>query len=237
VNIAIQQPEHIPWVGFFNKMAQCDLFVYLDNVQFKKRYFENRNKISGKAETIWLTVPVASKGLYTQKLCDVQIDNGQVWQKKYKGRLEHVYGKYPFWSDLKELVFPHLDKSFDKLVDLNITLIDDIRKYLKIDTPTTLASKVISEDLKGSDLILEICFRSKASLYTSGPDGLNYLESEKFLKNGIEIVYHNFQHPEYPQMREVFTSNLSILDLIANCGERSSDFINACVREDIENAS
>ena len=228
MNVAIQQPEHIPWIGFFNKMAQCDLFVYLDNVQFKKRYYENRNKISGKAEILWLTVPVPSKGLYTQKLCDVQIDNSQAWKKKYKGRLEHIYGKYPFWSDLKAIVYPPLDKSFERLVNLNLALIDNIREYLEIDTPTTLASEMPCEDLKGSDLILEICVRSKAKLYTSGPDGKNYLESEKFLKKGMEIVYHNFEHPEYPQMGEAFTSHLSVLDLIANCGGKSRSFINTC---------
>ena len=233
MNVAIQQPEHIPWIGFFNKMAQCDLFVYLDNVQFKKRYFENRNKIMGKAEILWLTVPVASKGLYTQKLCDVQIDYGQAWQKKYKGRLEHAYGKHPFWNDLKEIVCPPLEKSFEKLADFNLALIDNIREYLEIDTPTTLASEMICEDLRGSDLILEICVRSKAKLYTSGPDGINYLELEKFLKDGIEIVYHNFQHPDYPQMGEGFTSHLSVLDLIANCGGKSLDFINACHKMDI----
>ena len=228
MNVAIQQPEHIPWVGFFNKMAQCDLFVYLDNVQFKKRYYENRNKISGKAEILWLTVPVPSKGLYTQKLCDVQIDNSQAWKKKYKGRLEHAYGKHPFWGDLKSIIYPPLDKSFNKLTDLNLDLINNICAYLEISTTTTLASKMSCENLKGSDLILEICNKSNADVYTSGPDGLNYLEVEKFLKNGVEIVYHNFKHPEYPQTGGTFTSHLSVLDLIANCGGKSLEFINAC---------
>jgi len=75
MNTAIQQPEHIPWIGFFNKMAQCDLFVYLDNVQFKKRYFENRNKVISNGEVLWLTVPVVTKGLQTQTICDVKIDD------------------------------------------------------------------------------------------------------------------------------------------------------------------
>ena len=236
MNIAIQQPEHIPWIGFFNKMVQCDSFVYLDNVQFKKRYFENRNKVRGKSETLWLTVPVISKGLYSQNLCDVKIDSGQAWKKKYIGRLEYVYGKYPFWSELKEIVYAPLNKSFEKLVDLNLAFIENIREYLEIDTPTVLASQMISEDLKGSDLILELCIRSKAKRYTSGPDGINYLDSEKFLKNGIEIVYHDFEHPQYPQMAKAFTSYLSILDLIANCGKESLQFINTSRKQDIKNA-
>ena len=126
MNLAIQQPEHLPWIGFFNKMIQCDLFVYLDNVQFKKRYFENRNKIRHKTETLWLTVPVISKNLYTQNICNVEIDYDQAWVKKYKGRLEHIYGKHPFWSELQEIIYPPLDESFKKLTDLNLVLINKI---------------------------------------------------------------------------------------------------------------
>ncbi len=194
---AIQQPEHIPWVGFFNKMIQCDLFVYLDNVQFKKRYFENRNKIISNGEVLWLTVPVVTKGLQTQTICDVQIDYDQAWQKKYKGRLEHAYGKFPTWEDIKMITFPPLDKSFGKLVDLNLALINNIRDYLGIDTPTARASKMPCNNLKGSDLILEICSQSNSTTYISGPDGGNYLESEKFLIVDLSIVYLIFHHPFY----------------------------------------
>ena len=233
MNLAIQQPEHLPWIGFFNKMIQCDLFVYLDNVQFKKRYFENRNKIRHKTETLWLTVPVISKNLYTQNICNVEIDYDQAWVKKYKGRLEHAYGKHPFWSELQEIIYPPLDKSFKKLTDLNFVLINKICHYLGIDTPTALASEMNCENLKGTDLILEICAQSNAKVYISGPDGVNYLDSKKFAKNGIEIVYHNFEHSEYPQMGEEFISHLSILDLIANCGRESLSFINDCHQKSI----
>jgi hypothetical protein len=43
--VAIHQPEHLPWLGFFNKIDQADLFVLLDVVQFRKNYFQNRNRI------------------------------------------------------------------------------------------------------------------------------------------------------------------------------------------------
>lgn len=173
-----------------------------------------------------MTVPVVTKGLQTQTICDVQIDYDQAWQKKYKGRLEHAYGKFPTWEDIKMITFPPLDKSFGKLVDLNLALINNIRDYLGIDTPTARASKMPCNNLKGSDLILEICSQSNSTTYISGPDGGNYLESEKFLKKEIEIVYHNFQHPEYAQMVEGFVSHLSVLDLIANHGGKSLNVIN-----------
>ena len=89
--MAIQQPEHLPWVGFFNKMSQCDLFVYLDNVQFKKRYFENRNKVKTNDGIKWLTVPVFTKGKYTQNINEVIVYNEPKWKKKYIDLLEYLY--------------------------------------------------------------------------------------------------------------------------------------------------
>jgi hypothetical protein len=156
----------------------------------------------------------------------VQIDYGQTWQKKYKGRLEHAYGKLSTWEDIKGITFPPLEKSFEKLIDLNLALINNIRDYLGIDTPTERASKMSCSDLTGSDLILEICSQSDTKTYISGPNGKNYLESKKFIKKEIEIVYHEFHHPKYLQMVDGFISHLSVLDLIANHGEKSLDAIN-----------
>jgi len=116
--VVIQQPEHLPWIGFFNKMAQCDLFVYLDNVQFKKRYFENRNKIKAEDGIKWITVPIYSKGKYTQNINQVVIDNESRWTKKYMGMIERTYKKSPFWNDVKSIVYPCLEQKYSKLVML-----------------------------------------------------------------------------------------------------------------------
>jgi hypothetical protein len=42
--IAIHQPQFMPWLGYFDKMGQVDAFVLLDNVQYKKNEFQNRNR-------------------------------------------------------------------------------------------------------------------------------------------------------------------------------------------------
>ena len=57
--VSVHQPQYIPWIGYFHKIRSSDLFVLLDNVQYKKREFQNRNKIRTKEGSIWLTVPVA----------------------------------------------------------------------------------------------------------------------------------------------------------------------------------
>ncbi len=220
--VAIQQPEHLPWIGFFNKMSQSDLYVYLDNVQFKKRYFENRNRIKTKDDIKWFSVPVLSKGKYEQRLDEVLIDNTSLWGKKYLGLLEHTYKKYPYWEDIKEIVYPCINNNLNKLVDLNLALIERCREYLQINTPTERASKLGVDGFFKSDLILEICSKTKAKTYISGPDGRNYLSLDKFSERGITVVYHDFIHPAYKQLQNDFASHLSIIDLIGNCGPEES---------------
>ena len=230
--VAIQQPEHLPWIGFFNKMAQSDLFVYLDNVQLKKRYFENRNRIKTNDGPKWITVPIHSKGKYTQNINQVVIDNESRWTKKYLGIIEHTYKKSPFWNDVKNIVFPCVGESRDKLADLNYALIEGCRNYLRVNTPVSMASALQIDGLYGSDLVLEICLKTKADIYISGPDGRDYMDIDRFNQRGIKIVHHDFKHPVYPQLFDGFVSHMSIIDLIANMGPKSSHIVRGRYKAD-----
>lgn len=221
--IAIQQPEHIPWIGFFNKMVSVDEFIYLDNVQFKKRYFENRNKIRTSDSWDWLNVPVITKGLYTQKINEVELDNSQDWQRKYLNKIKSNYGKAIFFTEVFKDFTETLGKEYKKLVELNVSLIEFVRRYLGISTPVIRASSVTEG--KGSDLILELCIKRNAKRYLSGPDGRNYLKLDEFQKNNIEVQYHDYVHPQYRQLREPFISHMSIIDALFNYGKSAVEII------------
>lgn len=226
--VAIQQPEHLPWIGFFNKMMQCDLYVYLDNVQFKKRYFENRNRICIKDGEQWLTVPVLTKGNFDQKIRDVAIQDDAAWKRKYLGTLEHNYRKAPYWADVQSIVSPALESAGTSLLDLNLSLIEGVRRYLGITTKTVMASSLGVDGFSGSDIILEISKATGASVYISGPDGRNYLKLDEFAAAGIRVLYHDFIHPEYAQMHGGFKSHMAVVDIIANCGPGSAKIIREC---------
>lgn len=228
--VAIQQPEHAPWIGFFNKMAQCDLFVYLDHVQFKKRYFENRNRLKTRHGVQWFTVPVLTKGKYRQRIRDVRIDNTVRWLDKYKGVLMHAYGGAPFWRELRDVVWPALDGRVDMLSDLNVALIEAIKAYLNISVAVVRASSMCLGILAGSDLILAICERVGAGVYISGPDGRRYLDTNAFRQDGIGVLYHEYDHPIYPQRFGDFASYMSVFDLIAHCGPESGDIVRGRLR-------
>lgn len=228
--VSIQQPEHLPWVGFFNKMAQCDKFVLLDDVQFKKNYFENRNKIKTVNGIVWLTVPVKLRGKFGQKTCDVEIADDPRWKKKYYKTLEQTYCKAPHWQDVYDNVWPVLEGDKKKLLDINLGLIDNISRYLDIQTECVSSSSLNTEGAKKEELVLAICRELKAEVYISGPDGRNYLNLEQFKNAGIQVVFHDFNHPAYSQIHGPFVSHMSIVDLIANCGQGCGELVKECYR-------
>jgi hypothetical protein len=221
--LSVHQPQYIPWLGYFDKIDKSDCFVFLDQVQYKAREYQNRNKIRTKDGWIWMTVPVISKGIGRQKICDVLIDNSNGWRKKhcnslkvwYKGA-EYFKDHYPFFEEL------YAEKS-EQLENINIDIINYFLKELAINTPVYFESELGITTTK-TDRIIEICKKLKADVYLSGIGGKDYLEEEKFAQAGIKLKYQEFSHPTYQQQyteRESFIPYMSCLDLLFNEGPNS----------------
>ncbi|TAM37197.1 hypothetical protein EPN54_05355 [bacterium] len=227
MKIAIHQPEFMPWLGFFYKMAIADLYVVFDQVQFKKRYFENRNLIvSPKGETSYIGIPVLTKGRYTQAIMDVKIDNSQDWKDDLTKKILHFYAKAPYFDKYYDELSGLINKNeYDRLIDLNMGFIEFFRKHLGIFTPMLFCSQLEVGTNSGSDLILEICCINKANVYLCGASGRDYLKEEDFLSRGISIEWLDYKCPVYKQLYEGFAPNMSTLDLLFNQGENSLDII------------
>jgi hypothetical protein len=226
MKLAIHQPEFMPWMGFFNKMALADEYIIFDHVQFKKRYFENRNRIvSAQGEITNITIPVLNKDC-VQPINAVKIDNTRDWKRKMMKSLIHNYSKAPYfgmyYADLEQRIS---DYTYDTLISLNMMLIDFFRDHLHIKTPMIYSSTLDVSSFKGSDLILEICLKKKADLYLCGSSGRDYIRQEKFYQNNIIIKWLDYQCPRYQQMCNQFIPNLSTLDLLFNEGPQSESII------------
>lgn len=217
--VTIHQPGYLPWAGFFDKMARSDVFVFLDDVQFEKNYFDNRNKIKTAKGWAWVTVPV--KHSFGQKLNEVAIDNTFRWKEKHYKSLETNYIKAPYFSEHK----PFFDeiynkKDWRKLIDLNLFIIKYIAVKLGLKTKLVNSSELRAKGAKGGRL-LDICQKLKADVYLSGRFGRDYLDEKKFEDGGVKVIYQDFKHPSYPQLFGEFASELSIIDLLLNCGPES----------------
>lgn len=226
--ISIQQPEFFPWLGYFHKFSVVDRVIVLDNVQFKKRYFENRNKIRGPAGWNWLRVPVISKGRYTQLIKDVEIDQSTNWRRTVAESLRHAYAGAPYWhaygEELQGQIHAFEGASLSKF---NQLIISYMSQELGVSRPTQLASTMTS-DGAGSELILNLCREAGASRYMSGVAGQDYLDKQAFRDAEIEVVYQNFIHPEYTQFHgNLFEPGMSAVDALFNLGPDASELISS----------
>jgi hypothetical protein len=225
--IGIHQPNFVPWLGYFYKIKKCDTFVYLDNVQYTKNSFQNRNKIKTPNGAQWLAIPVLTKGKFGQATNEVEVNPTEKWQEKILKTLEMNYKKAPFFAryfePLKKIVETN---SSAKLSDICITLNEWICAELGIDTRRAKASELaLSPELKSTDLLIAICKKLAGTTYLSGTGGSNYQEEEQFKKNNIELIYSKFKFPEYKQLWSDFIPNLSVLDTLFNCGPEVLKFL------------
>jgi hypothetical protein len=220
--VAMHQPEHLPWIGFFEKMMRADLFVLLDDVQFSRGDFQNRNRVKGPASVQWLTVPVLHK--FPQRLDAVEIA-GNSWQDSHWKTLTSCYGRAPYFKDFGCAFEEFYRRSWTNLVTLNLSAVKLLASVFGIDTPIILSSELKTSGHK-SDLVLDICNRVGATAYYSGRTGSTYLNREAFRSAGVDILVQRFEHPVYRQRfmkSHDFVPNLSVIDLLFNCGERGLD--------------
>jgi len=213
--VSIRQPGYLPYMGFFKKIQFSDTFVMLDDVQYERGDWDNRNKIRTSEGSILLTVPIFNK--FGSKLNEVKIDHSKNWIKKHVGAIKLNYQKAPFFEEFFPEIKSILEKKHEKLIDLNLEFINYVITKLKIET-TIVKSSELDIQSKGSQRLLDICKKLHGTTYLSGELGIGYLEKEVFLKNNINVVFEKFAHPIYKQCYKEFIPNLSIIDVLFNEG-------------------
>ena len=224
MKLAISQPTYLPWMGYFDLIDQVDKFILLDDAQFGKQSWDQRNRIKSPTALQWLTVPVITHGRLGQRLCDVEISDPLFWEKQLRA-LEVSYGKAQYF----DVYFPRVKElhheAGSKLVDLNLELIKWIARDLGITTRMFRSSSLQVEG-KRSERLVAMCKVMGASDYVSPRTALYLLEDLPiFTKGRIKVWFHNYTHPEYRQRFPPFCAYASVLDLMFNEGPRSLEII------------
>lgn len=201
----------MPYLGFFDKMNQADAFVILDNVQFEKNSFLNRNKIKTPNGPIWLTVP--TKGHLKQKISEVFIDDSQNWRNNH---LKTIFLNYKKSKNFDK-IYPQLEKIYSSkernLSRFNLLTIEMIAKNLRLRPKLYFSSKMHTRFEK-SKLLLEIVKKAGGKEYLSGVMGIDYLDEEIFKKTDIKVRFQSYQPRKYPQLWGEFVPNLSAIDYL-----------------------
>lgn len=223
--VVIMQPTYCPWLGYFDLMDQCDVFVLLDSVQFDRRSWQQRNRLKSPQGPCWLTVPVFSKGKRDQAICAVAIDRSRAFPEAHVRTIQHLYAKAPYYATYREGLEAIMRKGHQLLADLNVDLVQWLRRTLGIRSELIRSSSLEVRGQK-ADLLLEICRALGAGRYLSPSGAQAYLtEHNPFVADGIELLYHGYVHPTYRQLHGPFIPHLSILDLLLNEGPQSLSII------------
>ncbi len=215
--LSAHQPAYLPWLGYFEKIACADVFIFLDTVQFEKNSFINRNKIKTQQGPQWLTIPVKTKGHITATLQETIVDDSKPWRSKHLKSIEMNYRKAPYFNEC----FPKLELLLmlpaTNLAELCWQQLQFWLKEFNIKTKV-VRSSYLAISSKKSDLVLDLCRHFNADQYLSGIQGRDYLDESSFYTNGISVQYQDFQHPIYPQLWGDYIPYMSIIDYWMNCG-------------------
>jgi hypothetical protein len=211
--VTIHQPDFLPWLGFFYRWAKSDLYVVLDDVQFVRRGWHHRDRIKTRQGARWLTVSVEKKGKYTQQIKDVIIDRSSKWKHKHLKTIEAAYAQAPFFDEHIKNLKSIYDKDHEKLIDLNMDLLDYAASRLGITTPIVFSSSFGLESSK-TQRLLDILRLTGGNVYLTGTGSTAYLKEEIFQDQGIRIWWQKDQMPVYQQLHGGFIEKLSIIDYL-----------------------
>lgn len=227
MTISAHQPHFLPWLGYFNKVANSDVFVWLEDVQFRKNYFQNRTKIKAHNEELWLTVPVKKSTLDTP-ISDIEIVPGRDFLKIPK-TIKNYYSKAPFFYRYYEEIEELITNNNTTLNELNFSLFTHFLKILEINTTIISSLSLQIEENDANNRLVEICKKLNATEYIAGKGGLNYMDTSLFKNNNIEVLWQNYpvDSISYIQLQKPFLQGLSILDVLFNVGkEKTQELIN-----------
>ncbi len=219
--LSAHQPAYLPWLGYFEKIARADVFVFMDTVQFEKNSFINRNRIKTPQGAQWLTVPVKTRGHLAATLRSTEIDETQRWRDKHLRSIAVNYRRAAHFARC----FPKLEQLLrlpeNSLAELCWRHMRFWLEEFGVDTRAVRASELPVTGTK-SGLVLAYCRHLGATRYISGTLGRDYLLESEFIAAGVSVEFQEYSHPTYPQLWGQFLPQMSVVDAWMNCGPETA---------------
>lgn len=215
-SIAIHQPNFIPWLGYFYKIAQVHTFVFLETVQYSNKGMHDFHYIKTPHGRLRLKIPV--KVSFGDMISEVKLNNELQWREMQLKQIELNYKKAPYFNN----VFSDLCELYRlndlNLADFNIRIIEFIARKFGFITQFVRSSDLSVETLDKNERIYGICNLLNANTYYSGTGASVYQNEDDFRERGIDLMYSNFKPFAYPQSYGAFEPNVSVVDYLMHCG-------------------
>jgi WbqC-like protein family len=218
--VAIHQPNFLPWLGFFDKIARADVFVLLDSAQFPKKggTWINRVRILVNGEPSWLTVPIERAYHGTRSIREMRVrDEDRRWREGARKTLRSAYGRAPFFASVQAELEPLVEDPTDELALYNERAIRRLCELLGLVTPLVRASE-LTEQGTGTARLVSLVHAAGGDGYLVGGGADGYQEDDVFAAAGIELLRQDFVPPRYPQGTGEHHPGLSVVDALMRVG-------------------
>jgi hypothetical protein len=219
--VAIHQPNFLPWLGYFDKLARADVFVVLDCVPLQRTggAYTNRAQILIRGKPAWITMPVARDADLRRRIDRARIVEDGAWRKRLTETIRQHYARAASFHEVMPVVERIMGTATDSLRDFNLAAIRTLAEWVGLDTAKILLASELDVSGRATDLLVSIVRAVGGTAYLVGGGAGGYQEDEKFHAAGIDLRLQRFQPLPYPQLRTTaFVPGLSIVDALMNCG-------------------
>lgn len=218
MKVGIMQPTYLPWLGYFDMMSRVDVFVLLDNVQFEKKSWQQRNRIKTANGELMLSVPVRTAGRFHQQIDEVEIDRSTRFHDKHVKSIEAAYRKAPFFASYAADLATLIGGEETLLSRFNEAIIRALAGWLGVMTPIVVGSDLAATG-SSTELTVNQCLELGATSFLAAGGSRPYVSAEpRFAEHGITVEFHEYEHPQYQQLHGEFVPYMAAIDAILNVG-------------------
>lgn len=212
--IAAHQPNYLPWIGYFHKVRESDVFVLLDDVEYSSGSWINRNRIKTPDGWSWLSVPVGDTSI---SINEVEIAGNGDWREEHWKSFQQNYANANEFKSLAPFLRDTYEREWVSLNSLNVHLLTGICDRIGIEHSFVYSSELDTEST-GAERLVELCDQLNADVYLSGMGADSYMQHENFKRINVAVEYQDFEHPKYRQRFGRFEPRMSFVDVIMNVG-------------------
>lgn len=214
--VSIHQPNYIPWLGYFYKIARSDIFVFLDDAQFSNSGAHNYHNIKTPQGKLRLKIPLEYK--LGDNINEVRTKDELGWKKDHLNKIRLNYKKAPYFEEIFNDFELELNKKYKNLSELNTEIVKFICAKFNFKTNYISASE-LNLNSSREEKVIDICNELDATIYLSGTGAKAYQVEENFINKGLTLEYSDFKPIAYKQLWNTdFLISVSIIDFLMNYG-------------------
>lgn len=221
--LAMMQPTFMPWLGYFALIDQAHTFVFLDDFQFVRRSFHQRNRLFvGPQNPQWISLPIAHPGTQEISIDQARLDLQSFRLEVFLKKIRLSYGKSPWWELGEQILLRGL-KPEHSLAEVNMEIILGMCEALGIESHFQKSSDLAKEGSRSAKII-SLLKQLDSHRYLAARGSKAYMDEDHFGEyfKG-EVLFQNFSCIKYTQKHsQEFEPFLSVFDALWQVGPEAT---------------